>query len=174
MDENQRGGTLRAEPDWERPGVMASGREPRVAVLSAGGQLLVWSMRQWLIAVARRDSATDALAHPYRVLGCQRAVAFVDECLALAALAAMHPLDIRCLCDKTLSSDEALILRSMQRVERKDDSSAVTVASELVAGPLAAVFVRSAALYVRELNGAGLRLASEPDLRLVPTAEGRA
>lgn len=141
--------------------------EPRLEALSAGGQLLVWSMRRWLIAAAKREHVAEALAQPYRMLHCEPAVGYMDECLALAVLASLHPMTIRCLGAPTLSADEALIWRSMQRIERGDEAGALRFAQGLIAGRLAGVFVRSADLYVRELGKAGIPLASVPDLRLV-------
>ena len=141
--------------------------EPRLEALSAGGQLLVWSMRRWLIAAAKRERVSEALAEPYRLLHCEPAVGYMDECLALAVLASLHPVTIRCLDAPTLSADEALIWRSMQRIERRDEAGALQLAQGLIAGRLSGVFVRSADLYVRELGKAGIPLASAPDLRLV-------
>lgn len=141
--------------------------EPRLEALSAGGQLLVWSMRRWLIAAARRERVSEVLAEPYRLLHCGSAVAYIDECLALAVLASLHPVTIRCLGAPTLSADEALIWRSMQRIERGDEAGALQLAQGLIAGRLAGVFVRSADLYVRELGKGGIPLVSPPDLRLV-------
>ena len=141
--------------------------EPRLEALSAGSQLLVWSMRRWLIAAAKRERVSEALAQPYRMLHCESAVGYMDECLALAVLAALHPMTIRCLGAPTLSADEALIWRSMQRMERGDEAGALHLAQGLIAGRLAGVFVRSADLYVGELGKAGIPLASTPDLRLV-------
>ena len=141
--------------------------EPRLETLSAGGQLLVWSMRRWLIAAAKRERVSEALAQPYRMLHCESAVGYVDECLALAVLASLHPVTIRCLGAPTLSADEAMIWRSMQRIERGDEAGALQLAQGLIADRLAGVFVRSADLYVRELGKAGIPLVSAPDLRLV-------
>lgn len=142
-------------------------REPRLEALSAGGQLLVWSMRRWLIAAAKRERVSEALAEPYRLLHCESAVGYMDECLALAVLASLHPMTIRCLGAPTLSDDEALVWRSMQRIERGDEAGALQLARGLIAGRLSGVFVRSADLYVRELGKAGVPLVSAPDLRLV-------
>jgi len=141
--------------------------EPRLEALSAGGQLLVWSMRRWLVAAAKRERVSEALEQPYRMLHCEPAVGYLDECLALAVLASLHPVTIRSLGAPTLSADEALIWRSMQRMERRDEVGSLQLAQDLIAGRLAGVFVRSADLYVRELGKAGIPLASTPDLRLV-------
>lgn len=148
-----------------------SAHETRIATLSTGGQLLVWSVRRWVAAANSRECALQALAAPYRLLNCTPAVPLLDECLCLVALAATHPVAIRCLCSTTLSDDELLILRALQRIGRRDECGARAAAGCLVAGRIAHAFVRAAAVYVDELRSAGLFLDSTPDLKLVASAD---
>ena len=133
-------------------------REVRTASLSLGGQLFVWSARRWRIAVEREEPLGDVFENTYRIARCPEAMHLVDELLSLVAVSAFRPFAIRCVPCQTLSSDEWLILRAMQEIQREDQDRALTCIGRIVVGPLRQAFCRSATPYIDTLVGAGLSL----------------
>ena len=132
--------------------------EVRTASLSLGGQLFVWSVRSWRVAVERGEPLGEVFENTYRIARCPEAIGLVEELFSLVAVSAFRPFAIRCVRCQTLSTDEWLILRALQELQRKDQDRAITWIGRIVVGPLRQAFCRSAVPYVDTLVGAGLSL----------------
>lgn len=132
--------------------------EVRTASLSLGGQLFVWSVRSWRVAVERGEPLGEAFENTYQIAQCPGAIRLVDELLSLVAVSAFRPFAIRCVPCQTLSGDEWAILRAMQELQREDQDRALTCIGRIVVGPLRQAFCRSATPYIDALVGAGLSL----------------
>ena len=135
-----------------------AGAEVPVASLSMGGQLFVWSLRRWRLAIVEKEPLDGALAYTYGVAGCPEAVPLIDEVLSLVAVSAFRPFAIRCVRCQRLSADEWLVLRALQEIQRGDEVRAAAIIGKLVAGRLGHAFCRSAKSYVEALDAVGVML----------------
>ena len=135
--------------------------------LSRGGQLLIWSMREWARAARHRECVCAELNQAYSVAGCPNAVGFMDEYMSLIAIAARRPVDIRCPGCGDLSDDERLLLSVLLALQTGRESEALLLIGGLIGGCIGLSFCRVAVLYVEELKKTRLLLSQPRRLQLV-------
>ena len=143
------------------------GRSIKTCTLSLGGQLFIWSMRRWVQASRDKTSISEALASPYRAAKCIAATDVLDELMSLIAAVSYRPVKIRCLPCPTLSSDEWLILHSLQKIQSQEETGAQKLIQEFMVGRLAHTFLESATRYVDLLLCTGNPLIGASYLEVV-------
>ena len=74
-----------------------TGMALKTAELPLGGQLVIWGMRRWILAVSRREAPTLKIARPYIEAGCADAVPLLDETMTLLAATARRRFALRCV-----------------------------------------------------------------------------
>jgi len=139
----------------------------RTAELPLAGQLLIWGMRRWILAVSRREAPTLKIARPYIEAGCADAVPLLDETMALLAATARRRVALRGVGHPEVGPDEAVMLRTLRSLQEGSEPAARACVEELVPRRLTATFCRPAAAYAAALDCAGLKLRPPPRLRLV-------
>lgn len=78
--------------------------------LSFAEQMLLWSMRIWVVGLQKRIPVGEKLHEAYSRAGAPRAVGLVDNLMVVVGHGAIRQLDINCPCRKGLSEDERSIL----------------------------------------------------------------
>ena len=126
------------------------------ASLSHGGQLFVWSLRQWTLSARAKRCIVRDMWPQYHARRCADAIALVDEMISLLALAAFRPVNIRCPASARVSRDELILLQSLQAIQRGNDNEARNILSPVISGRLSHSFCRVAQLYVESLTAAGM------------------
>ncbi len=147
-------------------------REQPASGISQGGQLLLLSMRQWVLMKGSQQSISQTLSPTYNRLRCPTAaIDPLNEFMSLLALAAIRPIEIRCHCSKTLSADELSLLKSLRAIQLDDQDRASKELSTMLTGSLERSFQRTAGIYVETLRTAGLSLTGVRHLSVVPARD---
>lgn len=82
--------------------------------LSEGGQLLVWSMRHWMVALVRNQRVPDNVLRSLDSLGDASLFGAITALVLLASRDADRPLRIFPPCSDALSHDEEHIARALE------------------------------------------------------------
>ena len=126
------------------------------ASLSAGAELFVWSVREWLAAAREKQCVKRNLIPRYHAAECVDAIVLLDEMMCLLAVSALRPIQIRhCGCS-SLSEDEMLLVQCLRAVQRGDDELARQQLAALLSAPFNRTFLRPARQYASALCDADL------------------
>src|SRR5262245_54105080 len=80
--------------------------DPCFSRLSEGGQLLIWSMRHWMVALVRNQRVPDAVLRSLAALGDASLFGAITALVLLASRDADRPLHVFPPCSSELSDDE--------------------------------------------------------------------
>lgn len=150
----------------ETPTALPHEREVRVAELSQGSQIFIWSIRQWLVSRRSLRCAGCDLSSTYIRLGCKPAIAHLDQFMRRIVYTPVRPLELRHPQFPTLSQDERTMLRVPQTVHRyAERKAAIGAASQLVSDNREDL-LEFASRYVTALAASGLTLNNYRHLRL--------
>ena len=141
--------------------------EPSMAALSRGATLLVWGMRQWLVAVRQRHCIKRALLIPHYRLQCVSAIHHLDALMRRLIQGAERKTQVRCPEHGHLSDDEQQLLLLVRIAQQGMPLAARRQAGNLVRTDCAAGLAAAAAGYGRQLQQAGLSVSSPPQLTLI-------
>ncbi|MEM7217443.1 MAG: hypothetical protein AAF515_03695 [Pseudomonadota bacterium] len=139
-----------------------------VSALSAGAQVTLWGIREWVdCAHNRRDVAAGLRVNFQQLRHPRLAIDLLDEWMSTLSAGAVRNVRIcrhTCSC---VNVDEQLLLEALQGLERGEITTAPSVLRPLLRGGLARAFCRSALLYVEELNASGATLVGRRYLQAV-------
>ncbi len=139
--------------------------------LSAGAELFVWSVREWLAAARERRCVKRNLIPRYHAVECVDAILPLDEMMCLLAVSALRPIQIRhCGCS-ALSDDEMRLVQCLRAVQRGDDELAGQHLASLLPGPFSRTFLRPARQYASAICSADLRFTGARHLMVVEGAD---
>lgn len=116
--------------------------------LSIGGQLFVWGMRRWQYAVNNRICMSASLRPTFEKAGFAGGCELLDEMMCHLSIAAFRSVVIKCQCQKSLSTDEIILLQVMRALQRKDVESARTEVSQMIGGRFSQTFLRISQVYI--------------------------
>ena len=83
----------------------------RTPQLSSGGQLLLWSMRQWVASIRQGRCAGCDLRAPYNDLNCISAISELHEMMCVLSRSARRAIDIYQPAELVISRDERALLQ---------------------------------------------------------------
>ncbi len=144
--------------------------EPGTVSLSAGGQLFVWGIRQWLVAAREKRCVKQELMIPYYRLECMGAIYHLDAMMRILLQGATRRLEVRCPDHPLISADERLLLILARARQQENDEAAAVSAGKLVDPLFESPLTQAATDYARQLSTAGLSLSTAPQLELVAGA----
>lgn len=144
----------------------------KVKDISAGAQMVIWSIRQWA-QCKHRNLDYQELVKAYSQLGVPEGVSLLDEFMTLLANVAMRPVRIECSCAVCLSSDELLLLRVFRAAQSNKVDAANERMRRLIHGSLCTTFCRIISEYTQLLSKVdmslnqitGLSVAEESDTK---------
>lgn len=105
--------------------------EPPVRQLSQGGQLFIWSARQWTRARYAGCCVTCALVAPYKQFDCVAAVNHLHDLMQWLTAAPRRPPELRHPFCPRLSKDEQTLLRVVQAITDPGGAVARAAAARL-------------------------------------------
>ena len=138
-----------------------------MAALSSGATLLVWGMRQWLVAVRQRQCIKRALLIPHYRMQCVGAIHHLDALMRRLIQGTERKIQVRCPEHGQLSNDEQRLLQLVRIAQQGMPLAARREAGKLVRADCAAGLEAAAAGYGRQLQQAGLSVSSPPQLTLI-------
>ncbi|MEM8768688.1 MAG: hypothetical protein AAGE43_14670 [Pseudomonadota bacterium] len=138
--------------------------------LSPGGQLFVWSVRQWLRSSLEKRCVKRDLLAPHHNVGCTEAIVHLDEFMCALSIGAHRKIEVRPPECGLVSGDEIRLLELMRAGQRGDRDSARAIAAGLVAGHTVSPLVNIATDYGLQLEVAGIDLCGLRFLRMIDTA----
>ena len=143
--------------------------QPEISLdsLSCGGQLFIWSLRQWLIAVRHKQDPIPLMINPYRMVKNADAPMLIDELMAILAVSSQRQLEIRCCCRATLSQDESLLLSCVRLLRQGNTQGAAESLEPVMLPGLSRTLCRIADLYQASLTSSGLTFENPRALTLV-------
>ena len=142
--------------------------------LSPGGQLFVWSVRQWLRSSLERRCVKRDLLAPHHNVGCTEAILHLDEFMCALSIGAHRKIEVRTPECGHVSEDERTLLDLMRAGQRGDQVKARAIAAKLVADHTISQLVSIATDYGLQLEVAGINLSGLRFLRIADTAEAAA
>ncbi len=151
----------------EQPAETPQAEETPTSTLSQGATLLIWSIRQWLVAVRERQCIKQALLIPHHRLHCVGAIYHLDLLMRQLANGAKQSIQIRCPHQAHLSNDELRLLLLIRAAQQENRGEALSRARDLVTPEHSVDLRQAACAYAGKLRQAGLSLASSPRLSLV-------
>lgn len=135
--------------------------------LSRGGQLFIWSLRHWLVAIRLKQTPPLALRDAYVAADCSEGEILIDEIMSLIGVASKRHIEIRCCCKKRLSNDETLLLSCLRLLQAGEVDKAATALDTLMVPALSRAVCRIADQYRCLLMNAGLSLTSSRQFTVV-------
>ena len=141
--------------------------------LSTGGQLFLFSVREWKLAMRFGYSLNMKLEPLYARFNVTEAIQVVDELMHHLAITANRIPKINCPCKTTVSSDEFSLVNSMIALQKDDLSAAIESTEGLMRGSFARTFHRIGQAYVDDLTSNNLSLSGLGRLRLVTNPTNR-
>ena len=106
-----------------------------VGDLSLGEHLLVWGTRYWARCQRRQLNPYGVLQRTFALAGAAHAMPMLDAFLAILALGARRPVDIRDHACQTLSPDELALVCSVARRQRHDNTLSQAFVAETIRMP---------------------------------------
>jgi hypothetical protein len=106
----------------------------RFSRLSEGGQLLVWSMRHWMVALVRNQRVPDNVMRSLATLGDASLFGAITALVLLASRDADRPLHVFPPCSSELSDDEQRLASAFDCVRAGALASAHTHLCGLIGG----------------------------------------
>lgn len=144
--------------------------ELRIAQVPQGGQVFIWSIRQWMVSRRNLRCVGCDLSPTYNRFNCKSAIMHLDQFMRRLVEAPARPLELRHPQFPTLSHDERIMLRVLQAAcEPRETTSARKAAEQLVCAG-AGELCDCARRYGQAITPAGLRLSSFRQLRLAWSA----
>jgi hypothetical protein len=125
------------------------------ARMSDGGQLLIWGVRHWMVAMLQRRPVPVSVARSFDSAGGANAYASLTAFVLLAARDADRPFAINPPCCQELSPDEENIARVLTACT-KNSSSALGYLRALIGVEPSAALQRHAQLVADRLAAVGL------------------
>ncbi|MEM9255175.1 MAG: hypothetical protein AAGA91_06990 [Pseudomonadota bacterium] len=134
--------------------------------LSEGAQLVVWSMRQWVVSAQKRRCPGCDLKPAYARYPVDRAVEYFLRIMNLIANDAKRTIYVQHPEDGLLGADELILLRMIRLTQRQSPRHAQRLGTQLIHAR--APFMCSIAkAYRGELEAAGLSLDGWHEMQLV-------
>jgi hypothetical protein len=126
--------------------------------LSDGGQLLIWGIRHWMVAMMQGRAVPVSVARSLEAVGGASMYRSLTEMVLLAARDADRPLVIHPPCCHELSADEASIVRALSAYPGGATSAACVHLRALIGGEPSGALGRSVQGVARAFHSAGLRI----------------
>ncbi|MEM9255165.1 MAG: hypothetical protein AAGA91_06940 [Pseudomonadota bacterium] len=134
--------------------------------LSAGAQLLVQSVREWVLSAQLGRSVGGDLLRAYSDHQCFHGLELFDYMMNVIARDAVRDVQVLHPDDQTLGADELAVLRLIELTKRDSSRHAQRIASRMVR-TRSQQLCAAARAYREELESAGLTLSGWSELRLV-------
>ena len=138
--------------------------------LSKGGQLFVWSMRQWMMSIQDGRCVYRDLLPQYKHMRCEHGATLIDEMMCILRVSASRPLyfhKVRC---PSLTCDELVFVKTLRALTHGDHETAASELGTVISGTLNRSFLRAAIDYLTVLADADLRITGANYLREVSPA----
>lgn len=124
--------------------------------MSDGGQLLIWGVRHWMVAMLQRRSVPVSVARSFDGASGANAYASLTAFVLLAARDADRPLAINPPCCQELSADEENIARVLTALTRESSPVALGFLRSLIGGEPSAALQRHAKRVADSFAAVGL------------------
>ena len=124
--------------------------------MSDGGQLLIWGVRHWMVAMLQHRSIPVSVARSLDAAGGANSYASLTAFVLLAARDADRPLAINPPCCQELSADEENIARVLTALTKDSLPTALVSLRALIGGEPSAALQRHAKLLADRFAALGL------------------
>jgi len=138
-----------------------AGRSPVFTRLTEGGQLLIWAMRQWMVAMLQRRCVPVSVMRSFETVGGARVFRSMTAMVLLAARDADRPLLIHPPCREELSADEERIAEVLAALRRGSITAARVHLCALIDDEPSAALQRHAQIVADCFRCAGLPVGIE-------------
>ena len=88
--------------------------------LDFGGQVVLWSIRLWVLGVCHQKPTHETIDRAYALIGCPDGARFVNAAMQKLTASARRVLDIRPPCFTAISDDEQRLLDAIRCFQRAD------------------------------------------------------
>jgi hypothetical protein len=123
--------------------------------LSCVEHVLLWSIRAWVIGLNRHIPVDEAIEKACAKIGAPAAATQLYGFMWALADRASRSLDVRCVCNKRISSDEHELLLALALAQQGRSRDLARLVQRLVAAPGAAAVIDSAHRVAGALTAAG-------------------
>ncbi len=133
------------------------------AALPLVENVLLWSMRAWVIGHCRSVDVADRIGAVYAQIHAPEAAGDLQDFMHILCGGAMRTLEVNCVCCPAVSADESALLDvfALQQEHRDDEARALLCG--MVSRPAATAGCQAASRLVRVLLGAGRSLPRASD-----------
>ena len=129
--------------------------------LDFGGQVLLWSIRIWVIGVRHQRPALETIDKAYTLVGCPDGASSLNTVMQRLTLSARRVLDVRPPCFTSISADEQRLLDATRCYQRGDKVRPRFIVSAMSHRHAAPALLDALERLSLSLVGAGLTLQGD-------------
>ena len=136
--------------------------------LDFGAQLLLWSVRLWVLGVCHRKATIEIIDRAYTMVGCPDGARLLNTAMQTLTLSARRVLDVRPPCFRSISSDEQRLLDAVGCYQQADTVRPRFIISAMSHAQSTPAVLNALEGLSRSLLRGGLRLGA--DIASIPAA----